>query len=115
MKTEPMDSQIDNLRMALAWLNVHRATLIFAALGLQSCPVISIAAGGVTNKLRAMKRFGAEIMGRTRDTHGETVRWQACLFGCHVEWLEPALPGMPKVRLHQPSEPTVLRLLQGGA
>ncbi len=115
MKPDPFDTQIENLRLASAWLNAHRATLLYSIIGLQSKPVINIAQGGVTNKLRAVRKFQAEAMGRVHDLSGESVRWQASLFGCHVEWLEPVGQRLPNVRVREASVPTVLHLLNGGA
>lgn len=115
MKPDPIDTQLENLRLALAWLNAHRATLLYSMIGMQAKPVINIAQGGVTNKLRAVRKFQAEAMGRVHDLSGESVRWQASLFGCHVEWLEPVSQPLPNVRVREASLPTVLHLLNGGA
>lgn len=101
MTPEIIETQLDNLRRALAWLRAHKTEIPLANIGRYPQPVIQIRQGAVCAALKLHPKFSATTCGRARVDGIEQVYWQATLFHCRVEWIEPVQRALPMCRPFQ--------------
>lgn len=101
MTFEIIETQLENLRRALAWLQRHKADVPMANIGRYPQPVIQVRQGPVCAALKLHPKFAATSCGRSRADGIEQVYWQATLFNCRVEWIEPVRQALPICRPFQ--------------